>query len=103
MEAIDLTSIAGVAAVAWVLTEFLTHWVKQLQAYKQLVALGACIALGIASRMSGIGFVDLPWLTFILNMVVAIIGAQVLYDKVAKPIGLNFKSNHSAAKITAKR
>ena len=95
---VDLTTIVGIAAVAWILTEFITHWVKQLQSYKQLVAVILCIAIGFASRLSGIGFGDIPWLTFGLNLVVAIVGAQVLHDKVAKPIGLNFSTAKPRAK-----
>ena len=87
---VDLTTVVGISAVAWILTEFITHWAKQLQQAKQLVALILCLALGIGSRLSGIGFVNIPWLTFLLNLIVAIIGAQMLHDKVAKPIGLNF-------------
>lgn len=89
---VDLTSIIGISAVSWIVTEFVAHWVNQLKKYKQLVALGVCVALGISSRLSGIGFKGIPWLTFVLNMVVAIIGAQLIHDKVAKPMGLHFKS-----------
>jgi len=95
---VDLTTIVGIAAVAWILTEFITHYVNQLKGYKQLVALVACVTLGIASRMSGIGFAGIPWLIFILELVVVIIGAQLIHDKVAKPIGLNFKSIEVARK-----
>ena len=93
---VDLTSVIGIAAVAWAITEFVARYVTQLRNYKQLVALGVCVALGIGSRFSGIGFEGIPWLTFIMNLILAIIGAQLIHDKVAKPIGLNFKVSKPA-------
>ena len=83
-----LKTIGSLTAAAWFITELIGRYLKKLRPYKQLLAILLTVAIGMAARYSGLAFSEIPVVQFALALVIAAAGAQVVNDKIAKPLGL---------------
>lgn len=85
----DLTTWSGVAALALALVSLGKKLLPDListGARAQLLALALGVLLAVASKASGLGFLELSWLELVLSGLTAGIGSGVAHDKVLGPL-----------------
>ena len=83
----DLTTFAGVSVVATFVVEIAKKFLgDKLKGREALVALVLGVALAVASKFAGIGFVDTGWLMLVMTGLGAGVASQVVHDKVVNPV-----------------
>lgn len=87
-----LTTITSLTLVAWFLTELIgsliARWIQVSGEHKKIIAIVLTLVLGLGARYTGLSFMEIPLLQFVVALVVAAAGAGVINDKVAKPLHL---------------
>lgn len=78
----DLGTVAGIAAMASVITEVLKRLTGISGRGSQIVAVATAITLAVAARLSGVG-TDAPWLEIVLNGILAGAASIGVYEAVA--------------------
>ena len=85
-----LKTIGSLTLAAWFLTELIGSligkWIKVGADYKKIIAIVLTLALGLAARYTGLSFMEIPLLQFVVALIVAAAGAGVINDKIAKPL-----------------
>ena len=85
-----LKTITSLTLVAWFLTELIGSlvgkWVNVASDYKKIIAITLTLILGLAARYTGLSFAEIPLLQFVVALVISAAGAQVVNDKIAKPL-----------------
>ena len=93
---IDLTTIAGVVALAVLVTGILVSWLKITDSnIKKLIAAGLAAVIAVVSKLTGIGFADLDWQGLIVGIFGSVFATKVAYDSVVKPIASRFTKKTS--------
>ena len=88
----DITSIAGVAALAVVLTGVAVSIFKITDdSIKKIISAGIAVVLAVVSKLTGIGFADVAWTVLIIDVLAAILAAKVGYDSIVKPVAEKIK------------
>lgn len=86
MTDLDLVTFAGIAAATTALVGALKASMPVVIAGREaILSLVIAPALAVASKLSGIGFADQPWLAVGIAGILAGAGAQVIHDKVVNP------------------
>ena len=84
---VDLTSIGGIAAVAYLLVGALKRaWPVWVAGKEEVIAIGGALAIGFVMKKWCGSFVDVAWGSHVMQLLASGIFAQLIHDKVMNPL-----------------
>jgi hypothetical protein len=81
----DISTIAGLIAITWVLVSLLGRAVPWVSEHQELSACALALGLSVAAKAGGY-YPDTSWVALLLQALVAALGSGVAHDKLAKPL-----------------
>ena len=83
----DISTIAGIVAITMILVGVIVTAAKITDNnIKKIISVAVAVGLGIVAKLTGTGFVDMPWVEFISAIIAAILATKISYDAIIKPV-----------------